>query len=299
MLTTLLLTATLAAECERGWSRDAVLGAAARAEEAHGALDVEALHAAADQVRERLPCLGYVLTVLDAARIHRVEGLSRFAGGDHEGAAMAFAASRALEPGWSFDPQRVPETHPLQVIYAKIPTHSAAYAGVPTPAAGEVLVDGEVRRGRPKDWPAVVQVVTEDRGVLTSAYLWPDDPFVEVDTDAAPLALFGSEVFAPPTREDRPGGVTSELEHRKDDRRYEAVAALEHDPGATELILWVLFTDPDSEVRFKAWRILRARSKRGVGDMVLQREAVVWIAEHGKDVMKHEAIDLLPRLPAE
>ncbi|GEM_PF-3681095 len=299
MLATLLITAALAGDCERGWSRQAVLAAAGRAEDAYAALDVDSLHAQADAVRQRLVCVGEPLTPLDAARVHRVEGLSRFAGGDHDGAAMAFAASRTLDPEWTFPADQVPQAHPLRQVYGELPVHSAAYAGVPSPAVGSVLVDGAERRGRPKDWPALVQILDGEGGVLTSAYLWPDDAFPQVETGAMALALFGAQGFTPPTRDERPDGVTSALEHRKSGVRYDAVAELQGVEGASALILWVLFTDPDDDVRFKAWRILRARAKRGVGDMALQGEAVRWLAEHGSGLMKTEAAEVLPRLPAD
>ncbi len=299
MLLSVFISVALAGDCERGWSRNAVLAAVSRAEEAHEDLDVEGLHQAADQVRERVVCVGEALSPQEIARVHRVEALSRFAGGDHEGAAMAFAASRVLEPDWFFDPARVPEAHPLQGVYRQIPVHSAAYAGVPTLEEGRVLVDGAERRGRPKDWPSLIQVQDEEGGVLTSAYLWPDDAFPLLEADAEPLALFGAKSFTPPTRAQRPEALTPALEDPTESVRHEAVRQLEDVEGAAPVILWVLFTDSDEGVRFKAWRILRARAKRGYGDMALQGEAVRWLAQHGEGQIQTEAAQVLPRLPAD
>jgi hypothetical protein len=299
MLLSLLISGALATDCDRGWSRKAVLSSVSEAEQAHAELDVEGLHSAADEVRARLVCVGEPFTPVDAARLHRVEALSRFAGGDRDGAAMAFAASRALEPDWAFPANQVAETHPLRGVYKELPVHSAAYAGVPSPATGSVLIDGAERRGRPKDWPALVQILDDEGGVLTSAYLWPDDAFPEVSTEAAPLPLYGAESFRPPTRDPRPDGLTPELEHERAGVRYDAVSQLQGVEGASALILWVLFTDPDEGVRFKAWRILRSRAKRGFGDMALQGEAVRWLAEQGEGEMMIEAAEVLPRLPAD
>ncbi len=295
MLTSLLLSTVLAADCDRGWSRKALLGSVGRVEKAHRALDLEGLHKAADEVRVRIPCVGEALLPEDAARIHRAEGLSRFSGGDHEGAAMAFAASRTLEPDWVFPDHQVPEGHPLRQVYTALSTAGAGYAGVPQPQVGRVLVNGAERRGRPLDWPALVQVVG-DQGVLLGAYLWPQDPFPQIHIEAVPLPLFASEGFVPPTREEKPSNAPEALSHRRSEVRYDAVAALEDEQEATEPILWALFTDPADEVRLKAWRVLRARARRGHGDQARQVEAVGWLAEHGDGMIQEEAVALLPSL---
>ncbi len=293
------LLASEAQACERGYSLKALIVSIERAETAHARVDVEGLHGAADEVRERLPCLGEPVGPGDAARVHRVEGLSRFADGDREGAAMAFAAARTLDPDWMFPVEQVPEGHPLRVVYGELPVTGAAYEGLPEPPVGEVWVDGAVRRGRPRDWPAVVQVVGEE-GILLGAYLWPDDPFPDLGDGGQPLPLFAAEGFVPPTREDRPEGLPERLEHRRDEVRIEALVDLERDPDATAWLLWVLFTDRDHDVRFKAWRVLRARTRKGFGnDRGTEAEAVRWLAEHGKGAMKAEAIQLLERLPTE
>jgi hypothetical protein len=269
-----------------------------QAEEAHADLDVQGLHVAADRVRARVPCVGEVLAPEDVARIHRVEGLSRFEGGDRQGAAMAFAAARTLDPDWVFPSGGLPEAHPLGAVYREVSVAGAAYAGVPAPAVGRVLIDGAERRGRPRDWPCLVQVLG-DEGVLLSAYLWPDDPFPQVDTQSRPLALFGEQGFTPPSREQSPEGLTQELEHNKAGVRYDAVGLLQSQEDAEALIVWVLFTDPSDEVRLKAWRVLRARVKRGFGDMALQGNVVRWLAANGEGQMKTEAAELLSRLPAD
>ncbi len=295
----LLLLVTHAHACDRGYSLKALLSSVERAETAHASVDIDALHTAADEVRERLPCVGEPLAPSDAARVHRVEGIARFAGGDREGAAMAFAASRKLEPDWMFPVEQVPEGHPLRVVYSELSLAGAAYAGLPTPPVGTVWVDGAIRRGRPRDWPAILQVVDEG-GVLLGAYLWPDDPVPDLGPAADPLPLFAAEGFVPPERADRPADLPPALDHRKDDVRHDAVAGLEDDPDATDWLLWALFTDPDDDVRFKAWRVLRARTKHGFGnDRGREAEAVRWLAEHGNGQMKTEAAEVLPRLPPE
>jgi hypothetical protein len=299
VIATLLIAAAFSADCDRGWTRRAVMNAVQHAETAHLDLDVPGLHASADQMRDRLPCLAEPLTPADAARIHRVEALSRFEAGDREGAAMAFAAARSLEPDWTFPEDPVPEGHALQQIYKDVPIHGAAFSGVPDPDQGTLLLDGSERRGRPRDWPVLVQIVGSN-GVLTSTYLWPDDPFPQVATGAKPLALFGAEgLFVPPSRQQKPSGAPARLEDDKTGVRYDAVSQLESHQDATAIIVWVLFTDPSEEVRFKAWRVLRARTRRGLGDMALQSEVVHWLAENGDGVIQAEAADLLHRLPAD
>ncbi len=68
------------------------------AEAAYVALDVDAFRAAAEEARLLLPCLGGALAPSVAARVHRVEGLRLYAGGDEAGARLSMAAARRHMP---------------------------------------------------------------------------------------------------------------------------------------------------------------------------------------------------------
>jgi hypothetical protein len=74
------------------------------------------------------------------------------------------------------------------------------------------------------------------------------------------------------------------------EEREEAVTALEDDPGATAAIVQVLQTDPEPAVQHRAWRVLRARWKRGTGEPAEHQAAAVWVIEHGELGMQAEAM---------
>jgi hypothetical protein len=74
------------------------------------------------------------------------------------------------------------------------------------------------------------------------------------------------------------------------EEREEAVTALEDDPAATAEILLVMQTDPEPAVQKRAWRVLRARWKRGTGDPAEHQAAAVWLIEHGELGLQVEAM---------
>ncbi len=72
--------------------------------------------------------------------------------------------------------------------------------------------------------------------------------------------------------------------------REEAVTGLEDIPDATEIIVRVLQTDPEPAVQKRAWRVLRARWKRGTGEPAEHQAAAVWLIENGDTGLQNEAI---------
>ncbi len=74
------------------------------------------------------------------------------------------------------------------------------------------------------------------------------------------------------------------------EEREEAVTALEDDPAATAEIILVMQTDPELAVQKRAWRVLRARWKRGTGDPADHQAAAAWLIEHGELGLQVEAL---------
>lgn len=76
-------------------------------------------------------------------------------------------------------------------------------------------------------------------------------------------------------------------------QRIDALVRYETRQDATAAIEWVMKNDPDDEVRQKAWRVLRARWKRGTGDSAEHEAAAIWAAAQGARSTRTEAIAAL------
>jgi len=74
------------------------------------------------------------------------------------------------------------------------------------------------------------------------------------------------------------------------EEREDAVNALEDDPAATAEIILVMQTDPESGVQKRAWRVLRARWKKGTGEPGEHEAAAAWLIEHGELGLQNEAL---------
>lgn len=163
---------------------------------------------------------------------------------------------------------------------------------------------------------------TEHRQVVGSARvaeIWPDLARVEplrIKRDApAPVAARaltpedGAVVEAIPLLEERKatrgaraaaqsdaateGAVPFDLKSGTNDERIQALVRRERDADATYAIVWVMKNDPSEDVRFKAWRIVEARWKRGTGKPAEHRAAAVWQSTHGSKRARGEAADAL------
>lgn len=122
-------------------------------------VDEVAFHASVDALRAGVPCLSEPLRPEQAARLHRVLGISAASAGDLEGAALSFAAARSADPSVSLP---VPEKHPLLAVFASVDVSAAARAPLAAPHEGALVVDGAASAERVEAWPAVVQWVVGD-----------------------------------------------------------------------------------------------------------------------------------------
>jgi len=104
---------------------------------------------------------------------------------------------------------------------------------------------------------------------------------VAVDLGAAPVAAAGGAM-----------ALRAELDPSQAsvEEREEAVTALEDQPAATAEIVLVMQTDPEPGVQKRAWRVLRARWKRGTGEPAEHQAAAVWLIEHSELGLTHEAL---------
>lgn len=88
------------------------------------------------------------------------------------------------------------------------------------------------------------------------------------------------------TREDLP----SDLRDGTPDSREEALVRYENDPTMTQAIVFVMKHDPSEDVRFKAWRVVRARWNKRIGASADHEAAAVWQAGHGAENARCEAL---------
>ncbi len=75
--------------------------------------------------------------------------------------------------------------------------------------------------------------------------------------------------------------------------RIDALLRYEDDPGASAAVVWVMKNDEDASVRKKAWRVVRARWRRGTGSDATHRAAAIWLAAHGTSGLRVEALNAI------
>lgn len=146
------------------------------AESAYGGLKVDAFRAAMAEVRAAVPCLSEEVTSHVAAEIHRYEGLLAFLDRVPERSMAAFAAARAIEPNYKFPETVVPANNPALADYLAIDPDASPRMRVAQPIDARILFDGQPAVDRARDFPAIVQLVSADGSVRTTAYVWPGDP---------------------------------------------------------------------------------------------------------------------------
>lgn len=185
MLPLILLAGVARAEtCVDRVDRVAWRQASAVAEAAWVSADLPALQAGIGKVLESVPCLSERLDRGDVAQLHRLVGLAAVVARDNDGAQRAFAAARAVEPGFAFPVELVPPGNPIALAYVALPAPGGAQTPVPSPARGEILFDAESSTWRPAERPTLLQLVDPDGTVSTSAYLRPGEAMPAYPTSA-------------------------------------------------------------------------------------------------------------------
>ncbi len=180
------------ADCGEGVTSERLARVLERAE-LHAGRNAHGFGMAAEALADQLPCLSEPQGPLQAARIHRVQGLAAFVGGDRQGCQQAFAASQRLEPDFSFSHGLFPEAHPIARLFVQARGLQLETSSVPR-TGGQYWFDGLPGNARPANQPSLVQLQDSSGRLLASAYLWPGDA---LPTPTPPLV----ELAAQPTLE--------------------------------------------------------------------------------------------------
>lgn len=162
------------------------------AEQAYATFEVETFASSLDEAALILPCVVDVVAPDVAAHYLRMSGLRYFIERDPTHADQAFAAARALEPGYVFPETLIPAGHSVRTHYTAVDLTLVQPIVIARPRTGQLLFDGApattgaagtVRPGL----PAIVQVQDASGAVVETAYVLPTDPLPAYD--AVPLAV--------------------------------------------------------------------------------------------------------------
>lgn len=187
------LRAAFAGDCAAPVSTQDLVEVLERAEAAYQEMDLDGFRVEADEAARALPCSSEVLPRPLVARYHRLQGLRAFVVRDSDRAPLAFAAARAIEPAYVLPESMVPLDHPLRQMYGAVPVESRLTTPLPQPADGYVLIDGRESLDRPTNLPAVLQRVSGAGELISSVYLWPENPAPEYEVAAATASAPESE----------------------------------------------------------------------------------------------------------
>jgi hypothetical protein len=197
----LVWSADVRAQCTETTSTQDLVTAMEKAEGAFADVDLPGFKAATDGVRALLPCMAEPIPRNVIATVHRMQGMRAFVDREPDQSTQAFAAARAIEPGYRFPEMLVPAGHPMLRDYEAIPVDDAPVISVAPPLSGYLQFDGRSGTDRPTGWPTVVQLVGADGAIAETAYAWPADPLP--DYEPAP----GGKVGRPSTVATGPGTV--------------------------------------------------------------------------------------------
>lgn len=170
-----LLPATAWGSCDNPTDQQALETSLSSAEQAFSELDLGSFTQATDAARAQWSCVRGDLPAPLIARAHRFEGLRRFADGDAEGAALAFAAARAIEPAYDFPTELVPPGNPVRTLYEGLDVEAPLTEWVPPPVEGHLRFDGQMGDARPSELPTVFQRFDGQGSNVDTAYVWPGD----------------------------------------------------------------------------------------------------------------------------
>lgn len=130
-----------------------------------------------EEIEDTIPCLEDKMTTDIAARVHRVMGLrARIVDGDTDRARLAFAASRALAPKYTFPEDIVAPGDPELIDYSAVPVALEITERSPRPKEGNLRFDGRQTLERPITFATIFQHIDDNGMVLETVYLWPGEP---------------------------------------------------------------------------------------------------------------------------
>jgi len=204
--------------CESAWACSAdsaeVIGSLDTAASAWADLDLDGFSLGLDEALISLGCMTEPLSTDASVRLHELMALQRFAADDMDRAQESLAALKVLLPERALDAGLVPDGHPLQPIHASLPTEATDES---LPAEdGALLFDGRASADRPTGRATVVQALSEDGEIQSSAYLFAADPMPPYRrvAEAPSLAEAPSDPVGPeplPEPVERSGGSATPL----------------------------------------------------------------------------------------
>ncbi len=159
------------ADCEVRPSADELEVRMAKAEAAFQDLDLVTFRATVDTLTTELPCTSTVLSTVQAARLHRLQGLRAFVQPDIPRAEQAFAASRRHTPDAALPADLAPANHPIRKHFTAWPVDDVGEVAV---GKGSWTVDGLPAQLRPSRLPTLVQR-TDGKAAVDTRYLWPGE----------------------------------------------------------------------------------------------------------------------------
>lgn len=199
LLLSMLTSAAFAAECAEPLESSTFDADLERAMAAWRDVDEASFHEVVGRLSAGLPCLESPLRAEQAARLHRILGISKASAGDLDAAALSFAAARAADPALTLP---VPEKHPLLAVFSAVSLEQEE-SPLSLPREGELIVDGAAAVWRVDAWPAVVQWVVDDEVRRTELLApgetsapWPAPAPILADAPSEPVSSRGN-----PTRE--------------------------------------------------------------------------------------------------
>jgi len=132
---------------------------------------------ATDGFRRALECADQQVTAVQAARIHRAQGLIYFTDGVRDRTTLSFSTARTLSgaPEFELPGIELPDQHPLRELWRAAPTADETDTA-PHAVGGTLWFDGANTAQRPTQRATFVQYLPEEDGVASSAYLLPGDP---------------------------------------------------------------------------------------------------------------------------
>lgn len=177
---TLLLSLASAADCLTPSRASDLAARLDAADEAYATFEVETFSSSLDEAALILPCLSDVVPPDVSAHYLRVLGLRYFIQRDPSRADLAFAAARAVDPGYVFPEAMIPPSHAIRTHYVAYNLALAPGTPVGPPREGALYFNGTAGTRRP-GWPAIVQVVNAAGAVTATQYVWPGDPLPGYD----------------------------------------------------------------------------------------------------------------------
>ncbi len=214
-LALLILSSTAdAADCDKTWPADSLEQSLVSVEQAFVDFDKAAVTKGYSIASAQLRCLSEPLDASQAAHFHRITGLVRFLEHQDEATRTAFAASRAIDPGYVLPQSIAPVDHPLHGLFSAIDLAGLPEETLAPAAEGQLLRDGRPAKLARRALPAIYQLVGADEALEWTVLVLPGDPLpaYEVASPPAPEPVvtaddteLGLVVQPPPAKPSRAG----------------------------------------------------------------------------------------------